>query len=134
MPKIISANSPEGLEVVAAYRAGARYIPATETAEPEVLGSFTCAIDTDARLEVIAVVPMGGQGAVWLYDATPGDLAGAREVPLSRVAITSNEERQIRSRVFSLKAKRIYQIRASCIDDTPAGKFMQVQDAAGIDP
>lgn len=130
MPKILSANSKAGLEVLASYQTGPRILDAQTSEQAEVLGTFYLAVTSKARLEVIGALPFGGTGFFWFYDASPGEISN-REI--GRRSMQDLVEARRTSATVELTGGKLYQIRASCTDPDPTGKIFAIQGASPVD-
>lgn len=132
MPKALTTNTQNGLEILSAFVVSQQIVNAADTEQATALGSFSVAVNTTGRLEFYGAVPFGGTGQLWIYDATPGAIA-SREVVGSRIQITNTSEHRKRSSVIKLLAGKIYQLRAACVDATPAGKTLLISNASMVD-
>lgn len=128
--KTLAFTTENGIEIVSSLSLGLTLIDAAEEELATVLGTFGVSVNARGRLEVVGSVPFGGAGSVWIYDATPGEIAN-REV--SRVNFTLSYESKKFSPAADLIAGKVYQIRASCVDGTPAGKAFAMQGAQVVD-
>lgn len=130
--KLLKATTAAGIEIVSAFVVGPTVIDATFAEEPwQILGSFAVAMNANAKLEIVGYVPFGGTGIVVLYNATPGEVEGSREV--LRSSITSTSEQRRLTQAVELVAGKIYQIRATCTDPSYVGKTFALQSVQVVD-